>query len=324
MARFVSYAISFFITHAEPLAKNQTLIPMRNRLIAIAILLAFILVAVWVWQMMTPQTATQPFTAGPPYLNHEQFRFERTWPAPQPSYYSDQEWSEKSEEERQIYWKCDYPLFTGSKSATAINQTILEYILRIGSMPDYPTQPHTVEDAAEALHAKYQKEMRETGSKIPFQFSASGTVLLNQPGLLTVRIEGQQYYGGAHGMDPVQFFVFNSETGALLTPADIFKPDFDAQLNSLIDKAFRRQNGLAPNQPLDEGNGDYPGLMVKELSYTDNFAADAEGMTFMYNEYELACYAYGKTDILIPWNVLLPILKDEFITKHFNNGQLSN
>lgn len=297
---------------------------MRNRLIAIAILLAFIPVAVWVWQMMTPQTATQPFTAGPPYLNHEQFRFERTWPAPQPSYYSDQEWSEKSEEERQIYWKCDYPLFTGSKSATAINQTILEYILRIGSMPDYPTQPHTVEDAAEALHAKYQKEMRETGNAIPFQFSASGTVILNQPGLLTVRIEGHQYYGGAHGMEPVQFFVFNSETGARLTLADIFKPDFDAQLNSLIDKAFRRQNSLSPTDQLDKQTSNYNALQVKELTHTDNFTLSRVGIGFMYNEYEISSYAYGKTEILIHWHELLPILKDEFITKHIYNGQLSN
>ncbi|NMW20422.1 MAG: DUF3298 domain-containing protein [Chlorobiaceae bacterium] len=255
----------------------------------------------------------EPLRAGNPNLGYRRFIFERSIPIPKPSYYSNSEWKKQSGDDRKTFWRCDYPVFTGGPASTLINRTLKKYMLTVATNQDEPPKiPISPESAAEALIASYQKERRESGSELPFQVAVKGSVLLNKPGLLSVRINAHLFFGGAHGLDPIKLFVFNSNTGSQLNLADIFVPQFDARLNSLINRAFRRKNGLSTMDQLDHPKGGYFGLSIKQLNYTNNFALSNDGMIFVYNEYEIAAYANGPTEILIPWSELHPLLKEDF------------
>ncbi len=270
-----------------------------------------LLVALWSIQVMGANQ--EPPRAGNPNLGYRRFIFERNIPIPKPSYYSDSEWKKQSEDDRKTFWRCDYPVFTGGPASTLINRTLKKYMLTVATNQDEPPKrPISPESAAEALIASYQKERRESGRELPFQTAVKGSVLLNKPGLLSVRMDAHLFFGGAHGMDPIKLFVFNSNTGSQLKLTDIFVPKFDARLNNLINRAFRRKNGLSPMEQLDQPKGGYFGLSVKQLNYTNNFALNNDGMIFVYNEYEIAAYANGPTEILIPWSQLHPLLKEDF------------
>jgi len=255
----------------------------------------------------------EPPRAGNPNLGYRRFIFERNIPIPKPSYYSDSEWKKQSGDDRKTFWRCDYPVFTGGPASTLINRTLKKYMLTVGTNQDVPPKrPISPESAAEVLIASYQKERRESGRELPFQVAVKGSVLLNKPGVLSVRMDAHLFFGGAHGLDPIKLFVFNSNTGSQLKLADIFVPKFATRLNSLINRAFRRKHGLSTMDQLDQPKGNFFGLSVKQLNYTNNFALSNDGMIFVYNEYEIAAYANGPTEILIPWNELHPLLKDDF------------
>ena len=36
-----------------------------------------------------------------------------------------------------------------------------------------------------------------------------------------------------------------------------------------------------------------------------------DGIVFLYQEYEIACYAMGRPSVILPYEVLLPLLTDE-------------
>ena len=259
-----------------------------------------------------------PSKAQPLYLAYERFRFERSITIAKPSYYTESEWRKQRGDDRKTFWRCDYPVFAGGHAATRINRTLKQYVYAVSTYQDVPpVRPGTLKSAAEDLIKDYLKQRSTPGGiQRPFQVEVNGSVLLNGPGLLTVNMTAHLDCGGAHSLDPIKMFVFDSNTGSKLKLADIFVPKFDSRLNRLIDKAFRKQNGLSATDPLDKPKGDFFGLSEKKLTYTHNFAVGVEGITFVYNEYEVAAYAYGPIDILIPWAELRPILKEAFKARY--------
>ena len=262
-------------------------------------------------QVMSAQP--QPPKVASPYLSYGRFYLERSIPAAKPSYYSESEWQKESDDDRKTYWRCDYPVFSGGKAAAVINRTLRENMLALSTGKEPPLKEQiSAESAAEDLIASYLEELRESGSQSPFHVSVTGSVLLNKPGLLTVRMDAHLDCGGAHGLDPIRVFVFNSNTGSRLKLADIFVPRSDGRLSTLIERAFRRKHKLSDRDPLDKPKGDFPGLTEKRLSSTENFALGDKGIIFVYHEYEIACYAFGSSEILVPWGELQPILKEDF------------
>lgn len=266
-----------------------------------------------IWSIRVMGAKQEPLRAGNLNLGYRRFCFERSIPIPKPSYYSLSEWKKQSVDDRKTFWRCDYPVFTGGSASTLINRALKVYMLTVVTNQDVsPKKSFSPESAAEALIASYQKERRESGCELPFQVAVKGSVLLNKPGLLSVRMDAHLFFGGAHGVDPIKLFVFNSNTGSQLKLADIFVPKFAARLNNHINRAFRRKNGLSTMDQLDQPKGNFFGLSVKQLNYTNNFALSNEGIIFVYNEYEIAAYANGITEILIPWSELHPLLKEDF------------
>jgi hypothetical protein len=254
-----------------------------------------------------------PPGAQPPYLAYQRFRFERGITIARPSYYTGSEWRKKSADDRRTFWRCDYPVFSGGHAATRINRTLKQYVYAVGTWQDVPpVRPGTFTSAADDLIKSYLEQRRTSGIQGPLRVEVNGSVLLDRPGLLTVKMTAHLDGGGAHSLDPIKMFVFDSRTGSQLKPADIFVPKFDSRLNHLIDRAFRKQHGLSANDPLDKQKGAFSGLSEKKLTYPYNFAVGVDGITFVYNEYEIAAYACGPTEILIPWAELRPILNEGF------------
>lgn len=288
---------------------------MRRCFQGIAIAFTFLLAAFYGMREIDAKHA--PSKAQPPYLAYERFRFERSITIAKPSYYTESEWRKKPGDDRKTFWRCDYPVFAGGQGAARINRTLKQYVYAVSTWQDVPpVRPGTLKSAAGELIRNYMDDRRTLGIQMPYQVEVKGSVLLNKPGLLTVTVTAHLDCGGAHSLDPIKVFVFDSRTGAQLKPADIFVPKFDSRLNSLIDRAFRKQKGLSGNDPLDKPKCDFFGLSVKQLAYPDNFAVGVDGITFVYNEYEIAAYAYGPIEVFIPWAGLRPILKDAFKARY--------
>ena len=102
---------------------------------------------------------------------------------------------------------------------------------------------------------------------------------------LSYRIEEYWYHGGAHGSTKVTVGTLDRETGKQLTLADVFGKDGLAALQSELRKAviakIGKENIQSPVKP------------------TENFYLAADGWHFVYNEYEIACYALGAVEAVV-------------------------
>lgn len=214
--------------------------------------------------------------------------------------------------DEQSYCKCRYPVFSGGAHADDVNRMLQSYIADSTAISPGDGKSRggkSIELLADEFLKDYEGFRKEFGSELPYQFDLSCSVPLNRPGYLTVDISWDAYTGGAHGMHHTEFLVFDTATGKRLKPEDVFVPGFATVLNRLIDAKFRQMKGLLKTERLDGEKGT---LFENVIRHNDNFALGDKGIVFFYNEYEIAAYAFGPTEIELVYGELQDILKPAF------------
>ena len=73
----------------------------------------------------------------------------------------------------------------------------------------------------------------------------------------------------------------------------------------LIDTRFRRMMGLTKTERLDSEKGT---LFKNSIQFNQNFALTNKGVSFLYNEYEIAAYVYGQTEVDLSYKELAGII----------------
>ena len=103
---------------------------------------------------------------------------------------------------------------------------------------------------------------------------------------LSYRIEEHYYHGGAHGSTKVSVGTLDRETGRQLTLNDVFGKDglaaLGAELRKSVIAKIGEENIQSPVKPIE------------------NFYLADDGWHFVYNQYEIACYACGAVEVVIP------------------------
>lgn len=118
--------------------------------------------------------------------------------------------------------------------------------------------------------------------------------------LINYTVTDYSYTGGAHGMNTETNLVFDMKTGDQVLSEDIFTEESADILPGLLMKHVA--------SAFDDPSGaEY--LLVSEILPSDNFKVTEDGITFIYNPYEIAAYAAGTIRITIPWDELQDILR---------------
>lgn len=119
----------------------------------------------------------------------------------------------------------------------------------------------------------------------------------------TVRDEAYYFTGGAHGFGVTVYSVLSAKTGQPVEGWRSLVTD-TAALLQLAETAFRELKKIPEGTPTSQEwfwNG--------KFYLTDNFAFTGQGLVFYYNQYEIAPYAAGATELLLPWNSIRQLLK---------------
>ena len=103
---------------------------------------------------------------------------------------------------------------------------------------------------------------------------------------ISFRAEEYSYAGGAHGSNKITVGTIDRKTGRRLRLADLVSPDKLPELTkSLYAKVVKKLGGKEH-------------LQGKVLPI-DNFCVVKGGLKFVYNEYEVACYAAGTVEVVV-------------------------
>lgn len=85
---------------------------------------------------------------------------------------------------------------------------------------------------------------------------------------------------------------FDMKTGNLLTESGFFKEGYKDRLSELL--SSRLAESL-------ENPSDTSMLFTQEIGPNGNFTAGEEGVTYIYNQYEIGPYAMGIIRVTLPW-----------------------
>jgi hypothetical protein len=205
----------------------------------------------------------------------------------------------------ETWWKCTYPVFSGSPASEKINRILLDAVAGIDPS-SLQGAPVSLQAAAAVFIRDFDEIRKDFPETMPYQSETTGVVVFNRSGRLTVGITFDAFTGGAHGMRSTLYYVFDTATGKRLTLNELFIPGFQTRLDALIDRRFRKMKGLSKSDRLD---GDQGTLFENFIRHSENFAVTELGITFYYNPYEIAAYVYGPTAIDLKWQELKGILK---------------
>ena len=217
----------------------------------------------------------------------------------------------EEDDKNETYCKLSYPVFSDGDHAEAINSYLFGWIADSTALSSLHSDSGgiTIDELANNFFAEYETVRKEFPVSWPYQFELTGSVLLNRPELLTVDLSYYAFTGGAHGNSHTEYFVFDTMTGKRLELNDVFEQGFEERLNKLIDSRYRQMKGLSPTDRLD---GEKGMLFENYIHFNDNFALTDQGVSFVYNNYEITAYAFGPTKIELPYSELADILKPRF------------
>ena len=108
-----------------------------------------------------------------------------------------------------------------------------------------------------------------------------------QRGLISYRMVFYAYPGGAHGSEAVFLGTIDTKTARKLSVADVIPEDKRDEALGRIRKAVADQIGGEDNL---SGN----------VTLTENFCVAADGLHFVFREYEVAAYCHGTIEVVIP------------------------
>ena len=128
-------------------------------------------------------------------------------------------------------------------------------------------------------------------------------MLVNEFDLLCIERASYAFTGGAHGIENFRYLLIDRLENRVLTPENLFLPQSDSLLNSLITKTFREDQKVPSNQSLTAF-----GLFVDTIEANDNIIINYKGIGFYFNSYEIAPYSFGQSSVLIPFGELLPLM----------------
>lgn len=123
-------------------------------------------------------------------------------------------------------------------------------------------------------------------------------------GIWSYGIDIYEYTGGAHGNNYLIIRNYDLSTEGLVTEEDLFRPDYFEPLHKLLVAALINQTEEAST----ERELKKLGYSIEDIVPNDNFSVSAEGITYVYNPYEIAPYAMGRTHIFLPWDTIQNLL----------------
>jgi hypothetical protein len=133
-------------------------------------------------------------------------------------------------------------------------------------------------------------------------------IMLNSDYILAFERFASNYTGGAHGSHIYDLINFDLQTGDTIFLDDIFVDNYETQLNMIAEQIFRHDNEIRADKDLSEAGywGFDDGFRVN-----NNFLLKMDGLSFVFNEYEIAPYAAGAIEVFIPFREVEHLIRPD-------------
>lgn len=150
------------------------------------------------------------------------------------------------------------------------------------------------------------------GAWFSYYEMSSDDIAYNKNDIISYTVNFENYTGGAHGAHSFTNHVINLKTGNPIAEEDIFIDGYQEDLAQILIDRIAKQNSLDDVKEL-ENIGFFS---IDEIFPNGNFLIDDNGITYTYNEYEIAAYVIGATNVHLPYEEIQHLLKKESPIAH--------
>jgi hypothetical protein len=125
--------------------------------------------------------------------------------------------------------------------------------------------------------------------------------------LLCYAVSYENYTGGAHGSHTYVNYVIDLTTGNPITEKELFTEGYEDALAKLLVRELTKIAEVKDARELEEIGY----FAIDEIYPNDNFAIDETGITYYFNEYEIAAYFVGTTSIHLSFDEISHLLRED-------------
>lgn len=195
-----------------------------------------------------------------------------------------------------------YPYASGGQKGVSdsINNEILR-LLKSGLCINLTDENLTLAEAVDSMLAEKRRD--EQLQKMKYEFLSSGSLYILD-GITSLELNIYGFCGGAHGNTTTFLRNFDNKTGRQLSVTELFTDT--VELSRLNRAAFL--NFLASTKLTSEDIESYLFVAPGELPLPENIGFDSVGAVMLYNQYEIAAYAFGQSRYVLPFSDLQDIL----------------
>ena len=177
-----------------------------------------------------------------------------------------------------------------------------------------------VSKTRDQMLSKYKtiwNDVKESLEKEPELGFSSNTWMMfvgQKEKLATFAIRYYSYTGGAHGLGGSEYLTIDMTTHKVLTLSDIIEQKKLPEVKELLWSFYTDYGRIKDEEAFTKKT---------DFDVSKNFYLAHDGIHFIYHEYEIASYAAGEQDLVIPWVWLQRenLLTSDFVKqKYYNLG----
>jgi hypothetical protein len=182
--------------------------------------------------------------------------------------------------------------------ADSINKkvfSVLKEIIYFGEKPYTATNYDSLLSAFISSYEKLKTDFPE--DEFGWEATIEGAIKYQSNSVLNIEIKHYTYTGGAHGYQGLRSILFDPKTAVFLNNDKLFK-DKNA-FKAFAEKEFRRKFKIPEGNTINATKFLFEEdvfQLPQNIFYTD------KGLLLYYNPYEIASYADGPQELLLPYN----------------------
>ena len=132
------------------------------------------------------------------------------------------------------------------------------------------------------------------------------TVQVGYKECITYIVAHEEYNGGAHPNTYINVTNFDPVSGNEITLGDIFTDGFEEPLTAMLTSQLMKETQTSTIEELRDKCFLF---LDTEMFVSNNFILGEDNITFLYNRYEIAPYAYGEILLTLDYTTLKEIMK---------------
>lgn len=178
----------------------------------------------------------------------------------------------------------------------SLNSSVEEEIIALLTFSD-TLEVTSVEEAISSFTNGY-KELKTVypTEAIDWEARIEAMVSFENNKIISIQMDSYLFTGGAHGYASTQFLNFDKEKGIEIDTGGFFKDLLE--FRKYAETKFRAQEKIPKEAPINS-----TGFMFEQDTFylPENIGLTSKGILLLYNQYEVASYADGQIELLIPF-----------------------